>query len=167
VTEKTSFPPSRARDELLSVYAAADALMVGLTCVCTDARERSHATCCHFGEIGREPYVTVLEMAEVERAVAARGGFPRRARQARRSLPIAEDPRTCPLLSPVGRCTIYEARPLGCRTFFCEGHGLPSSSRKELLAMSRRVADLSAAAFPRADGARPFLRALGDLRRSG
>jgi uncharacterized protein len=167
VSGKTSFPEIRARDELLSVYVAADALMAGLTCVCTDAGERSQATCCHFGEIGREPYVTALEMAVVERAVAARGGFPRRGRQARRSLPIAEDPRTCPLLSPAGRCTIYEARPLGCRTFFCEGRGLTSSSRKELLAMSRRVADVSAGAFPRADGPRPFLRALEDLRRSG
>jgi Fe-S-cluster containining protein len=29
----------------------------------------------------------------------------------------------CPLLSPEGRCRIYEGRPFGCRTHFCKAAG--------------------------------------------
>jgi uncharacterized protein len=168
VSEKTSVP-LRARDELRRLYAAAAELLAADRCVCTDAEDASDATCCHFGILGREPYVTALEMAEVARAVAARGGFPRSPREGRKRLPMAEANKTCPLLSSSGRCTIYDARPLGCRTFFCHGNEAPGAGRKrkEFLAMSRRIADLSAAEFPRSDGPRPFLRALAELRRSG
>jgi Fe-S-cluster containining protein len=149
--------PAPAREELLRLYEEADALVLGATCTCTDAKDAPGAFCCHFDNIGREPYVTALEMAEVARAVLARGGLPKRR------LPLAEGLRTCPLLSPAGRCTIYEARPLGCRTFFCEGHGPAHAPRKALLELGRRVAALSARAFPRSEGARPFTRALRDL----
>jgi uncharacterized protein len=149
------------REELLLLYAAADALVAGATCTCTDAVDAAGAYCCHFANIGREPYVTEIELDAVARAVAARGGG---ARGSRKRLPLADDLRTCALLSRDGRCTIYASRPLGCRTFFCEGHGPPKrEARKELLEISRRIADLSARAFPRAGGPRPLSRALASL----
>jgi hypothetical protein len=145
--------------ELLRLYAEADALVRGRTCVCSDAEAPEAAACCHFGNIGREPYVTALEMVEVTRALAARGGVPRRA------LPLAETLRTCPLLSSAGRCTIYESRPLGCRTFFCQA--LPGAEgarvRRALIDVAHRLADVSARAFPRGEGSRALTRALASL----
>jgi Fe-S-cluster containining protein len=145
--------------ELQRLYAEADALVAGGTCVCTDAADAAGAFCCHFANIGREPHVTELETALVARAIAARGGAPKRR------LPLAEDLRTCALLSPAGRCTIYASRPLGCRTFFCEGHGVAqrAATRKALNDLARRVAGLSERAFPRSGGARPFSRVLASL----
>jgi Fe-S-cluster containining protein len=156
VTKQAAQIPRGPREELQQIYREADALMTHGTCACTDAHSPSDAMCCHFGRIGREPYVTPLEMVEVARAVAARGGLPRRR------LPLLDELRTCPLLSQAGRCMIYEARPLGCRTFFCEGHEPPGGTRarKALLALSRRVADLSLRAFPRGEGPRTLTRAL-------
>jgi len=154
------------REELLRLYAEADTLMAGSSCTCTDAADAAGAYCCHFANIGREPYVTEVEVVLVARAVAERGGFPAIAkREPRRRLPLAADLGTCPLLSPTGRCTIYASRPLGCRTFFCEGHGPPmrGNTRKRLLELARRVADLSDRAFPRAGGPRPLRRAVASL----
>jgi hypothetical protein len=159
VTKQGAQTPRGLREELLRLYDEADAVVKGSSCVCTLAKGAADAVCCHFAKIGREPYVTTLEMVEVARAVAARGGLPKRR------LPTVETLRTCPLLSPSGRCTIYEARPLGCRTYFCEGAGPPgrARARKVLLAIARRVADASARAFPRGEGPRPLTRALARL----
>jgi uncharacterized protein len=144
------------RGELMRIYEAADALAQGAQCTCSDAKNVPEAFCCHFANIGREPYVTAVEMAEVARAVRARGGMPRRR------LPLAPELRTCPLLSTSGRCTIYGSRPLGCRTFFCEGHE-PDVPRKALLELSRLVAALSARGYPKGPGPRRFTAALRDL----
>ena len=147
----------------MRLYADADALMAGSSCTCTEAADAAGAYCCHFSNIGREPYVTEVEVALVARAVAERGGFPATAkRDPRRRLPLADDLGTCPLLSREGRCTIYASRPLGCRTFFCEGHGPPmrGNTRKRLLEIARRVADLSDRVSPRAGGPRTLRRAL-------
>lgn len=141
-------------------------LVAGSTCVCTDAADAAGAFCCHFANIGKEPYVTEVELTLVARAVAERGRFRGAiSREPRRRLPLAEDLGTCPLLSPAGRCTIYASRPLGCRTFFCEGHGPPTrgSTRKRLLEIARLIADLSDRAFPGSAGPRPFRRALASL----
>jgi Fe-S-cluster containining protein len=155
-----------SRRELLRLYAEADALVAGATCTCTDAVDAAGAYCCHFANIGREPYVTEVELALVARAVAERGGFKGGTRpDGRRRLPVADDRRTCALLSSSGRCTVYASRPLGCRTFFCEGHGprMRGATRKALLEIARRIAALSARAHPRAEGPRPLSRALGSL----
>jgi uncharacterized protein len=154
------------RQELLHLYGEADALVEGASCTCTSAVDAAGAFCCHFANIGREPYVTEIELRLVARAVAAKGGLRVGvAREPRRRLSLAKDPRTCPLLSQEGRCTIYASRPLGCRTFFCEGHGPPKkeATRKRLLDVARRVADLSARVFPRGEGPRPLGRALGSI----
>jgi uncharacterized protein len=158
------------RDELLRLYAEADALVAGARCVCADAVDALGARCCHFANIGREPYVTEIELALVTRAVAARGGSSARPARAKRRLALAGsggeslDLRTCPLLSSEGRCTVYASRPLGCRTFFCEGHGPVdrAAARKGLLEISRGIAALSDRVFPRSGGPRPLRRALAE-----
>src|SRR5690348_13387505 len=100
--------------ELGALYAEADALHATTTCPAS-------TECCRFGVTGREPYVTSIEVLAIERAVAAAGGplSPKR-----RALPLAgnsgERERTCPLLTESGRCSIYQSRPFGCRTYFCE-----------------------------------------------
>jgi uncharacterized protein len=151
VTRRTPWAKDPARTELLRVYAEADALAQGASCGGTHAATAADARCCHFGILGREPYVTAIELMEARHAIAAGGGLGTPARK----LPLAPDPGTCPLLSREGRCTIYASRPLGCRTFFCRGHE-PQGSRPTLLALARRIRDLSERAFPRAEGPRPL-----------
>jgi Fe-S-cluster containining protein len=140
------------RDELRAIYAAVDALLAPYSCAST-------TECCDFGLTGREPYPTAVELAEVERAIAAASIDT--TKKARRALPLSGTPRRCPLLSAEGRCRIYASRPFGCRTFFCdrvEGPGrLPTD---EIRRLSRRVADLSARYAPRDPGPRPLTRAL-------
>jgi Fe-S-cluster containining protein len=97
-------------------YAAIDRELDGWSC--------SQSTdCCRFGVTGREPYPTTIEVAELERAVRARGGLAKR-----RSLPVAGE-RRCALLGDDGRCVVYASRPYGCRTFFCERGEGPSGER--------------------------------------
>ncbi len=140
------------RAELSAIYAEVDALLAPYSCAST-------TECCDFGVTGREPYPTAVELAEVERAMAAASIDPKA--KGRRSLPVAGTPRRCPLLSAEGKCRIYASRPFGCRTFFCErveGPGrLPTV---EIRRLGRRVADLSARYAPRDPGPRPLTRAL-------
>jgi Fe-S-cluster containining protein len=160
---------SSYRDELYALYAEVDAVLSAYTCDCAEAKTLREANCCHFANTGREPFPTAVELEEVRRAVAALGiRRPRAApvqKRGARALPVVRDPRTCPLLSDAGRCRIYAARPFGCRTFFCDGHE-PSRKDRALVAdISRRLADLSARAFPRDPRPRGFLRALEDMGR--
>lgn len=110
-------------DEVRKVYAAVDALFAGWSCdVSTD--------CCHFARTGREPYLTPIEWAYLQSAMAKRP-----AKKAR--LPTVDEGR-CPLLGPDHRCSSYAERPFGCRTFFCErassfGVKLPRKSLREQL----------------------------------
>jgi Fe-S-cluster containining protein len=146
---------SPARRELLSLYATADALLAAFSC-------DQSTECCRFGLTGREPYVTPVEIAEIEHAIAALGTPIAKARRGGRALPIADAERRCPLLDAAGRCTIYASRPLGCRTFFCDrAHGPGKLPRTEVQAVARRVADLAASHAPRDPHARPLTRALG------
>lgn len=159
-------PRAAAADEakrdlasLRSIYAEVDALLQGWTC---DAS----TDCCRFGVTGREPYPTAVELAELERAVRARGGLPKR-----RSLPTVgargrgDDERRCALLSDEGRCLVYAARPFGCRTFFCErasgpaGEGSRGAPKQEIARLSRSIADLSARFEPGDPGPRPLSKA--------
>jgi Fe-S-cluster containining protein len=153
---RTPWKTSPARAELLALYARVDALLAPYSC---DAS----TDCCRFGVTGREPYVTPPEIAEVERAVAALGG--ERALASKRTLPIAsraEGERRCAMLDDAGRCRIYESRPLGCRTFFCERvRGPGRVPRDEIQRIARAVADLAARFAPHDPHARPFSRVFG------
>lgn len=138
---------------LRELYARIDATLGGWSC---DAS----TDCCRFGVTGREPYPTAVELAELERAVRARGGLPKR-----RTLALAGE-RRCTLLGDDGRCLVYASRPFGCRTFFCErgrdaafqrpDAGLP---RDVIAEIAREIAALSARFAPSDPGPRPLSRA--------
>ena len=91
--------------ELRALYAEADATFAGWSCPAS-------ADCCHPGRTGREPHVTSIELSLMEKA-RARLATP--LRLPARRLPMAE--RSCAFLTAEQRCSIYESRPLGCRTF--------------------------------------------------
>lgn len=153
---------SPERAELLALYAEADRLVAGWTCACAadNPPDAPEARCCHFAVTGREPYPTAVELEEVRHAMRASAV----AARAPRSLPLAHA-RPCPLLSDTGRCRIYASRPLGCRTFFCDGAEAPFGAkarlpRDELRALGRRIADLSARFAPKDPHPRPLVRAL-------
>ncbi len=161
----------RARlDELAEVYSAADALFAGHSCPAS-------TECCRFGVTGREPYVTSVEVAALRRAIAALGGIPA-LRNRIRTAPDAElagarplpalrtvrDERRCAFLTDSGRCAVYEARPLGCRTYFCERATVEATVRHERVReLVRRVQDVAAKHRSEGDRGRPLTRALADL----
>ena len=85
--------------------------------------------CCHFKLTGRTPYLTKGEALVAAKAFRATG---------RKSL--SENPDgSCPMLQPeTGNCLIYEDRPFGCRTHFCDAAGGPIA-RREVLELIRRL----------------------------
>jgi hypothetical protein len=88
--------------------------------------------CCQFQLTGRTPFLT-----KGEALVAAKGW---RA-TGRKDLPEMTDG-NCPFLKKeTGQCLIYDARPFGCRTHFCEAAGGPYP-RKLVLDMIRRLEDV-------------------------
>ncbi|HEY2509302.1 MAG TPA: YkgJ family cysteine cluster protein [Polyangiaceae bacterium] len=149
----TSWRSSPFRAELLALYARADQALASFTC-------DTSTECCRFGVTGREPYVTPVELAEIEHAAAARGvPLGTTAKRAARSLPLADDERRCAMLDDAGRCRIYQARPLGCRTFFCERAVGPGKlPREEVQRIVRELASLAARHSPRAPEGRPLTR---------
>lgn len=156
--------------ELRALYAKIDGALEGWGC---DAS----TDCCRFGVTGREPYPTAVEVAELDRAVRARGGLPKRrslplvsphaggARRSRQAGADDGDERRCALLGDDGRCLVYASRPFGCRTFFCErargpvgeraDSGLP---RETISEVARDIAALSARFAPADPGPRPLSR---------
>ncbi|MEI7894209.1 MAG: hypothetical protein WCI05_14035 [Myxococcales bacterium] len=122
-------------DELRALYADVDALMAPYSC------DRS-TDCCRFAVTGREPYPTPIEREAMVRALAARGVSGKRAR----ALRTATGPeRSCPWLDDIGGCRVYEARPFGCRTYFCRG----KVPRREVQTLARRLTELAAKHAPR------------------
>jgi hypothetical protein len=94
--------------------------------------ERSCQTlteCCQFQLTGQTPHLTKGEALVAAKGVRAAG---------RKELPEFDDG-TCPLLKrETGRCLIYNDRPFGCRTHFCEAAGGPYP-RKLVLDLIRRL----------------------------
>ena len=131
-----------ARRELLALYQEVDALLAPISCP-------GSTDCCHFARTGREPYPHAVELAEVAHAVRALGHVPR-------ALPLEG---RCPLLSAEGRCRVYASRPFGCRTYFCD-RASERVPRDEVREIGRRIADLSARAFPEDPGPRALTKAL-------
>ena len=124
------------------------------------ARCDSSTECCRFGVTGREPQVTSVEVALLRAALAKRGG-PLSVK--RRALPLhaRADERTCPLLERSGRCSVYDARPLGCRTYYCERAQLLSTpKRDELRAIVRRLQAIALRHQPQGDRPQALTRAL-------
>lgn len=148
--------PAAAGDALArlrALYAEIDGALQGWGC---DAS----TDCCRFGVTGREPYPTAVELAELTRAVRARGGLPKR-----RALSLSGE-RRCALLGDDGRCLVYASRPFGCRTFFCERASGPVGERpasglpREVIAeVGRAIAELSGRFAPLDPGPRPLSKA--------
>jgi Fe-S-cluster containining protein len=65
-----------------------------------------------------------------------------------------------------GKCRIYDSRPLGCRTFFCERiqGDRRRFPRDEIQRAVRDLADLSARYAPRDPSGRPLTRAFAPRR---
>ena len=127
-----------------------------------DARCANSSECCRFGITGREPQVTSVEVALIARAIAQRGG--KLSKRLRALTLSSRDERTCPLLEQPGRCSVYEARPLGCRTFFCARaeHDNPPS-RGELRDFVRRLQALAVRHKKNGDRPRSLTTALESL----
>lgn len=134
----------RVASSALTVLQDADRLLDGWSCDCS-------AACCDFRGSGREPYVTSSEFAILEAEVARQG----------RKLPKAREDGLCPFLAADRmRCTVYAARPLGCRTFYCDrASGFGAFPRKEIAELPRALEDLSGAK------GRPLTRWLASGRR--
>jgi hypothetical protein len=146
--------------ELARLFGEVDAAFAAYRC-------ESTAECCHFALTGREPYVTSIELEALDRAVAARGGMPSARR---RALPLADgrDELICPLLTSDRRCSVYGARPLGCRTFFCHrATTLRPVPQNELNGFVRRVQDIAVRHRPDGDRGRPLGRLLRSRAGSG
>lgn len=101
--------------------------------------------CCQLAVTGRPPWLWPTEWAVLREALAAEG----------RALPPPRPDGGCAFLDPGGRrCTVYEARPAGCRSFFCQdgrGPALPGERTHRLLDELTAInIGLDAGAAPRA-----------------
>lgn len=68
------------------------------------------AECCQLAITRRPPWLWPSEWRVIEARLRREG----------RALPPPRADGACPFLDAAGkRCTIYEDRPLGCRTYFC------------------------------------------------
>ena len=144
--------------ELEALYREADTLYSGHLCAaCT--------RCCQPRRTGREPYVTSIELLAVARAWARRGSSGGRTpARVRARQPKRDADGACPLLTAEGRCAIYQARPLGCRSYWCRrAHADSPVAHRQLLALVRRVQAIAARHEPGGDEGRPFVRAIAAL----
>ncbi len=107
--------------------------------------------CCQFRLTGKIPVLTRGE------ALVALEGF---RHTGRKSVPAREDG-ACPMLDPrTSRCLIYQARPFGCRTHFCEPAGGPYA-RREVIDLIHRLEEIDARLG--GDGPRSLTSALRDV----
>lgn len=86
--------------------------------------------CCRFHMTGRTPFLTKGEAIVAATAWRAAG---------RTSVPDSPDG-ACPFLKG-SRCQIYEGRPFGCRTHFCDAAGGPAT-RKEVRDLIQRLEEI-------------------------
>ncbi len=123
----TIFPmtPDAAIREVLAIYQEWSQRPLERSCT-------GIADCCRFRLVGHTPYLTRGEALVAAKAWRAAG---------RKQLDEAADG-SCPFLHPTtGRCRIYDGRPFGCRTHFCEAAGGPAS-RKEVRDLIQRLEDI-------------------------
>jgi len=102
-----SLDPTPFRAEIQAIYAGLDAEVARLAPVC-----QISGRCCRFVEYEHTLFVSAPELA----VLLADAPPPVR--------PL-DDGATCPWQDDRGRCTAREARPLGCRVYFCDPNYAP------------------------------------------
>ncbi len=100
--ETERLDPARFREPLRALYETLDAEVARRAPVC-----QLSGRCCRFAEYGHTLFVSAPEAA----LLLAEGPPPSR--------PLDQGV-TCPWQDAHGRCTAREARPLGCRVYFCD-----------------------------------------------
>ena len=135
----TARAAARALDAL---YRQADQVWSGYRCPGT-------AECCQLAKRGREPWLWGVEWDALRRAVL--------------ELPPPRADGGCPFLDVAGRrCTVYAARPLGCRTYFCHrATGPAREPAEEMDRLQRRLEAIARSVRPDEDGPRPITGWLG------
>jgi uncharacterized protein len=118
-------PQPQTSSTARAVYRAADVAYQPVSCP-------SSAECCQLTKTKLEPWLWPVEWELLEERLSQEG----------RPKPLP--PRTdqgCPLLDTDGaRCTVYEDRPLGCRTYFCHRVKGPSHQPTTLMdSLQRRL----------------------------
>lgn len=120
-TKKAPVLPHQKRAMLVqtkALYDKADAAFAPFSCPAT-------AECCQLAKTQRPPWLWPSEWQVLVAALVRQG----------RPLPPPREDGACPLLDETGqRCTVYEDRPLGCRTFFC--HRIRGPSRQPVEVMN-------------------------------
>ena len=102
-----SLDPTSFRAAVQEVYRDLDAAVAALAPVC-----QISGRCCRFVEYDHTLFISAPEAA----ILLADAPAPSR--------PL-DDGATCPWQDDRGRCTAREARPLGCRVYFCDPQYAP------------------------------------------
>jgi uncharacterized protein len=128
---------TRALRELRTVYRQADAAYAPFSCPAS-------GECCQLARTRRQPWLWFPEWKLLS---------------TRRPLPPPREDGGCPYLDAAGlRCTVYEDRPFGCRTFFCERIRGPARQPADTVdALLRRLEAISQRVLPSLTGPRPLL----------
>ncbi len=128
----------RALAETRDILRRASALFARWSCPST-------AECCQLATTGRPPWLWPSEWEVLLE----------RLRRVQRPLPPRRVDGGCPFLDEVGqRCTVYEDRPFGCRTFFC--HRVRGPTRQPTVETDALLHQLGAANLEWQDEARPL-----------
>jgi uncharacterized protein len=109
----------RAVAETRAIYRQADALFAPYSCPGT-------SECCQLAVTRREPWLWPSEWWVLLAELAT----------TRREMPPARADGACRFLDEAAsRCTVYGARPLGCRTYFC--HRIQGPAQQPTAALDR------------------------------
>ncbi|QDV38123.1 hypothetical protein [Tautonia plasticadhaerens] len=121
----SAIDPERVRGPLRTLYRELDARVAehGPTCVVS-------GRCCRFEEYGHTLFLSAAEAA----LLVADAPPPART---------PDDGATCPWQDRLGRCTARDARPLGCRVYFCDPNyeGEAGPITEEFLGRLRRLVE--------------------------
>lgn len=137
-------PAPRVDEDILDAMKETRAVYADLAKRPVERRCELRTECCQFKLTGITPYLTKGEALVAAKALRGAG---------RKTLPERKDG-ACPMLHQhTGRCIIYQDRPFGCRTHFCEAAGGPYE-RRDVLDLIHRLEDIDFKL--RGGGARPL-----------
>jgi Fe-S-cluster containining protein len=142
-------PEKQSLADLRALFARVDKEHAGFVCP-------NRALCCSFAQTGREPYLWHLEWRLLQRRIAERGG----------RVPPEREDGGCRFLDATGhRCTVYEDRPFGCRTFGCElATGMTRPLREKVRELCKELTGLAETFDPEDGGPRPISRWVGEAK---